>query len=424
MYLDALSEQDLRRAKELAGMKRLATGLLLLMTAIYITTQFFHGEFVWLGFLEATTEAAMIGALADWFAVTALFRYPMGIKIPHTAIIPNRKDAIAEQFGEFVQHNFLSEEVISEKVRSMDLSRRIAHWMNQPENATAIADQITAGLAGIVQVMNDDDIKIMIEQKVEMRIRNTSFAPIIGDILSFITSGKRQQELFDSIVTVGMSLLEDSDSDIRQTVQKETPWWFPGSLDKAIYNKIVRSVSRNLYEMQVDIYHPLRVRMMRMTNQFMDDLKHSEDIKEKEASIKEDLLNQPAVRDFTSSLWADIKQALLNQSEHPDAELKKAIEDAVISFGDSILEDKTLAEKIDGWADDSARYLIHTYGHEVADLISHTIEGWDPNAASERIELQIGKDLQFIRINGTIVGGLVGLAIHTLSLLPTWISFN
>ena len=296
--------------------------------------------------------------------------------------------------------------------------------MNQPENATAIADQITAGLAGIVQVMNDDDIKIMIEQKVEMRIRNTSFAPIIGDILSFITSGKRQQELFDSIVTVGMSLLEDSDSDIRQTVQKETPWWFPGSLDKAIYNKIVRSVSRNLYEMQVDIYHPLRVRMMRMTNQFMDDLKHSEDIKEKEASIKEDLLNQPAVRDFTSSLWADIKQALLNQSEHPDAELKKAIEDAVISFGDSILEDKTLAEKIDGWADDSARYLIHTYGHEVADLISHTIEGWDPNAASERIELQIGKDLQFIRINGTIVGGLAGLAIHTLSLLPTWISFN
>ena len=167
-FLDSFSVDDQLKADELVKMKRLATGLLVLMTCIYILTRIFHGEFIWLGFIEATAEAAMVGALADWFAVTALFRYPLGLKIPHTAIIPSRKDNIAKQFGDFVQQNFLSEEVISQKVRSMGLSRRVATWISQPdaeekENAAAIAEQITAGIAGIVKVMNDSEIQVMIK---------------------------------------------------------------------------------------------------------------------------------------------------------------------------------------------------------------------------------------------------------------------
>lgn len=405
-------------------MKRTATGLLVLMTLIFIISRIFHGEYAWLGFVEATAEAAMVGAIADWFAVTALFRHPLGLKIPHTAIIPNRKDSIADQFGEFVQLNFLSEDVISEKVRSMKLSRRVAAWITEPDNARAVAEQITTGLSGVVKVMNDRDIQTLIERKVESKIRSTSFAPIIGDLLTFVTSGKRQQDLFDVFVKIGTSLLEDSDADIREKVQQETPWWFPGSLDRAVYNKIVRGVSKTLYDMQVDIYHPVRVRMMQMSNEFMEQLRHSDEIKEKEIALKEDILNEPAVRDFTHSLWDDIKTALLEQSENPDAELKQAIEDAVIKFGESILADAALADKIDGWADDTARYLIRTYGHEVAGLIASTIEGWDPEVTSRRIELQIGKDLQFIRINGTIVGGLAGLVIHTLSVLPDYFDFS
>ncbi|MEX0942717.1 MAG: DUF445 domain-containing protein [Pseudomonadales bacterium] len=405
-------------------MKRLATGLLLLMTTIYIVTRFFHGQFVWLGFVEATAEAAMIGALADWFAVTALFRHPMGLKIPHTAIIPSRKNAIAHQFGVFVQQNFLSEEVISEKIRSMELSLRVANWISKPDNARAVADQVTTGLAGVVRVIGDAEVQQMIERQLAARIRSTSFSPIIGDILTFITSGRRQQELFDGAVRVGMYLLEDSDADIRSTVTRETPWWFPASVDKAIYHRIVRSVSKMLYEMQVDIYHPMRIRLVEMMNEFMEDLKHSPDIQQKETSLKEDLLKEPAVRDFTISLWADIKQAMLEQSETPSAELRRAIEESVVRFGQSILEDKSLAGKIDGWAEDSARYLIRTYGHEVADLITATIEDWDPEATSERIEIQIGRDLQFIRINGTVVGGLAGLVIHTLSILPAGLGLS
>ncbi|MBL4681482.1 MAG: DUF445 domain-containing protein [Pseudomonadales bacterium] len=417
MHLKDLTVSEQEKTVELAKMKRLATGLLCLMTIIFVVSHYFHDEYTWVGFIEATAEAAMIGAIADWFAVTALFRHPLSIKIPHTAIIPNRKDAIAEQFGEFVQQNFLSEDLISKKVQSMDLSRRVAAWLSESKNANAVAEQMTAGLAGVVRVMNDNEIQSLIERKVEDKIRTTSFAPLIGDLLSFISSGRRQQEMFNAFANIGLNLLEVGDKDIKETIETQTPWWFPGSLDKAIYKKIIRSVSKSLYEMQVDIYHPMRVRMIEMSNEFMEELKSSEDIKQKEITIKEDLLKEPAIRDFTQSLWKDIKQSLLEQSQNPDAELKKAIHDAVIHFSDSILEDDSLAKKIDGWADDSARYLIQNFGHEVANLISQTIEDWDPNAASERIELQIGKDLQFIRINGTVVGGLAGLIIYSITYL-------
>jgi uncharacterized membrane-anchored protein YjiN (DUF445 family) len=406
--------QDPVRLAELARMKLLATGLLLAMTAVYLASAYLEQFYYWASFVNATAEAAMIGAVADWFAVTALFRHPLGLKIPHTAIIPTRQNDIARQFGEFVQVNFLSEAVITEKIRSMSLSRRVAAWVVEPANARAVAEHVTDGLAGVVRVINDDSIQQMIESRVEDKIRTTSFAPMIGDLLTFITSGKRQQDLFDGAVGMGLYLLEDSDRDIRDKVAEETPWWFPDSVDKAIYHRITRSVSKMLYDMQVDIFHPLRVRLMTVVKQFLDDLKHSEDIHEKEIEIKEDLLQAPAVIDFTSSLWRDIKDVLISQSEHPDAELKKAIEDAVIRFGESILEDPVLAAKIDGWAEDSARYLITNYGHEIAALISDTIDGWDPAATSEKIEEHIGKDLQFIRINGTVVGGLVGLFIYCL----------
>ncbi|MFT7220794.1 MAG: uncharacterized membrane-anchored protein YjiN (DUF445 family) [Candidatus Azotimanducaceae bacterium] len=405
-------DQNPARIAELNRMKLLATGLLFVVALIYVVSAMFESQYYWVSYINAASEAAMVGAIADWFAVSALFKHPLGLKIPHTAIIPTRKNDIAEQFGAFVQANFLSEDVITEKIRAMKLSRRVAAWLIEPKNARALSEQMTTGLAGVVKVINDDTVQEMIERKVEDRIRETSFAPMIGDLLTFITSGRRQQSIFDGAVNMGLYMLEDSDRDIRDKVQEETPWWFPNSVDKAIYQRIIRSVSKMMYEMQTDIDHPVRVRLVNMMTDFMEDLRHSADIQEKEIALKEDLLQAPAVAEFTHSLWQDIKSALVRQSENPDAELKQAIEQAVISFGQSILEDEALAQKIDGWAEDGARHLINTYGHEIAALISETIDGWDPQATSIRIEEQIGKDLQFIRINGTVVGGLVGLSIH------------
>ena len=399
---------------ELAQMKRLAGALLLLVSTVYLISSMFEHYSPWVGFVSATAEAAMIGAIADWFAVTALFRHPLGIRIPHTAIIPSRQDAIADQFGTFVQRNFLSEQVISDRIHDMQLGHTIATWLTKPDNAHAIAEQITTGIAGMTHLVNDRDIQRVIEQRVAKGISETSFSPIIGEILSFATSGKRQQDIIDGAIDIASRFLEDSDTDIRNQVSQETPWWFPDTLDKSIYRKIVRSVSRSLYSIQVDVRHPARVRFIDMLNQFMHDLKHSEDFAKKEAAIKQDLLGHPSASQFTQSLWDDIKQSLLKQSDQSDSELTRAIEDVVANFGHTILEDPILAEKIDSWGDNAARYLIRSYGEEISDLIARTIKNWDPVATSERIEIQIGRDLQFIRINGTLVGGLIGLLIHSV----------
>ncbi|MFT4714525.1 MAG: uncharacterized membrane-anchored protein YjiN (DUF445 family), partial [Candidatus Azotimanducaceae bacterium] len=246
MFLENFTELELEKQAELQKMKHLASGLFLFVTVVYIIASIFSSQHEVIPYIQATAEASMIGALADWFAVTALFRYPLGIKIPHTAIIPNRKNSIADQFGVFVQQNFLSEEVITDKIRSIDLSRRVAHWLIKPENSHAVAEQITDGIAGVVKVMNDKDIQAMIERKLEGKIRDTSFAPLIGDVLTFLTSGKRQQAAFDAGVKIALNILEDSDDQLREKIQQETPWWFPGSLDKAVYRKIMRSTSKAL----------------------------------------------------------------------------------------------------------------------------------------------------------------------------------
>ena len=399
---------------ELARMKRLAGALLLLVSTVYLVSSLFEQYSPWVGFVSATAEAAMIGAIADWFAVTALFRHPLGIRIPHTAIIPSRKDAIADQFGTFVQSNFLSEQVISDRIHDMQLGHTIATWLTKPDNAHSIAEQITIGIAGMTHLVNDKDIQRVIEQRVAKGISETSFSPIIGELLCFVTSGKRQQDIIDGAIDIASRLLEDSDTDIRNQVSQETPWWFPNTLDRSIYRKIIRSVSRSLYSIQVDVRHPARVRLIDMLNQFMHDLKYSEDFAKKEAAIKQDLLSHPSASQFTQSLWDDIKQSLLKQKDQSDSELTRAIEDVVANFGHAILEDPVLAEKIDSWGDNAARYLIRSYGEEISDLIARTIKNWDPVATSERIEIQIGRDLQFIRINGTLVGGLIGLLIHSV----------
>ena len=400
---------------ELARMKRLAGALLLLVSTVYLVSSMFEQYSPWVGFVSATAEAAMIGAIADWFAVTALFRHPLGIRIPHTAIIPSRKDAIADQFGTFVQSNFLSEQVISDRIHDMQLGHTIATWLTKPDNAHSIAEQITIGIAGMTHLVNDKDIQRVIEQRVAKGISETSFSPIIGELLCFVTSGKRQQDIIDGAIDIASRLLEDSDTDIRNQVSQETPWWFPNTLDRSIYRKIIRSVSRSLYSIQVDVRHPARVRLIDMLNQFMHDLKYSEDFAKKEAAIKQDLLSHPSASQFTQSLWDDIKQSLLKQKDQSDSELTRAIEDVVANFGHAILEDPVLAEKIDSWGDNAARYLIRSYGEEISDLIARTIKNWDPVATSERIEIQIGRDLQFIRINGTLVGALVGLLIHSIT---------
>jgi uncharacterized membrane-anchored protein YjiN (DUF445 family) len=398
-------------------MKRRATGLLVLATLIFIATRILEPRYPWLAFLRAMAEAAMIGGLADWFAVTALFRHPMGIPIPHTAIIPARKDRVAKTLGSFVQHNFLTRDVIQARLHSLRVGERVATWIAQPENARVIARQTAKAVAAGAQVLRDDDVQALIDRSVEQGIRRARIAPIAGKLLSVITENNRHQELLDEALVLIARTVEQNHDVIRNRVERESPWWVPTAVDRKIYEKIVTSIEKTLVEIRDDPAHPLRERFDEALRTFIENLQHSEQTAARAEEIKNDLLNAEAVRRFSSSLWVDTKAALLRHAEHSEGAAAEggAMERALVAFGEAILADPELVRKVDNFITDVAVFLVDRYQQDIAGLITHTVENWDADVTTRRIELAIGRDLQFIRINGTLVGALAGLLIYAIS---------
>lgn len=408
-------EPDRYRRVELDKMKRRATALFWAVTATFIMASLLVKQYPWLSYVQATAEAAMVGALADWFAVTALFRHPLGLKIPHTAIIPHRKDSIAANFGQFVQTNFLTEAVIAERLSAVDLARQAAEWLSRPENSRHLANHVAAGLTAVVQVVNDEDILTIIEQGVEDRMRATQFAPMLAKTLPLVVAGSRHQELLYASLKLVTLVVEENKADIQAKISQETPWWVPRTVDQAIYRKIVAMLEETVREVRTNPDHPLHAKFIDLVNQFVENLESSPDILAQEEGLKEELLKHPAVREFSASLWQDLKTALLEYGANPDSNLRPPIQQGIARFGQAMGQDRAMLDKINGWLEEIARYLVRAYGHEAEQLIANTIRNWDAEATSNKVELHIGRDLQFIRINGTIVGGLVGLGIHIVS---------
>jgi len=402
------------KALELYKMKQWATGLLVVAFVVFLVSSLFAEQYVWVGFVQATAEAAMVGAIADWFAITALFRHPLGIKIPHTAIIPRRKERIAKNFGRFVREKFLSQAVISQKLVDMKVTHTLAEWLSQPQNSAFVADRITENVAAAATVIRDEAVQTLLEEKLAQQIRSTNFAPMVGHLLALIMSGDRKQEIFYSIVKVGSSFIKDNKAVIVHKINAELPFLIRG-LDKTIYRKLVDAVDNTLQEVNADPEHPLHENFNVLVERYIEDLKTSPDILAKEQGWKEELLQHPAFKAFSSSLWLDVKESLMQP--RPDRDIRPTIQHALINFAETIQHDPVLFEKVDRWLTEAISYLTQTYGYEVENLITSTIEQWDADQASQEIEYQVGRDLQFIRINGTVIGGLLGFLIHTLGFL-------
>jgi uncharacterized membrane-anchored protein YjiN (DUF445 family) len=405
-----------KQLADLRRMKRLASALFWFFTALFLISSIFVERAIWIGFVQATAEAAMVGAVADWFAVTALFRHPLGLKIPHTAIIPQRKDSIGQTLGQFVKDNFLAGEVVADKLRSMNASRNIAAWISRPANSLLLANYVAVGLAAALQVMKDEDIQELIQQNLTQQIRSAQLAPLLGNVLALITSGERKQKLVQGGVKLAAHLIEENKSTLKKKIAEETPWWLPKNVDNAIYQKIIDASERTLSEVRSDPTHPFHNQIDRLITEFIDDLKHSPDMVARESALKEDLLADPMVQDFSSSLWVELKASLIAYSSNPDTDTRKPIQQGIIRFGEAILRDEMMLVKIDGWLEEAAVYIVEEYGYEMEQLIAQTIKKWDAEETSRKMELHVGKDLQFIRINGTLVGGLVGFIIHAVSL--------
>jgi uncharacterized membrane-anchored protein YjiN (DUF445 family) len=408
-------KEDPNKQIQLDRMKRRATGLLVGATILFVVTLLLERQFPWLGFVRATAEAAMVGGLADWFAITALFRHPLGIPIPHTAIIPSRKDRIGRSLGGFVQNNFLSREVIAARLHGLRIAERIAKWIGDPPNSRRISHHVASGLAGTAQVLRDEDVQAMIDRAVITRVRKTQVAPVLGNVLSLLTADNRHQELLDEalrLISEGVSRNEEL---IRQRIREESPWWLPEAVDDRIHDKLVLAIENTLRQVAADPEHPLRERFDSALTTFIEKLRTSPEVIARAEQIKEDMLANPAVRQFSATIWGDAKQALARYADRKETDPPGAVEQGLMKLGNAVLTDAELMAKVDHWILDAVLYAVDQFRGEVAQLISHTVGQWDAEETSKKIELQIGKDLQFVRINGTLVGGLVGLLLYSIS---------
>lgn len=403
------------RARQLAGMKARAAGLLIAAAIVFGVSLYFKSAYPWLGWVQAFSEAALVGGLADWFAVTALFRHPLGIPIPHTAIIPARKDRVGQVLGGFVQRNFLNRQVVEVRLIEAKLGGRLARWLSNPANSRLVASHAARALVTAAESLRDDDVQAMIDRALADRIRATRVAPIVGKALSVITAGDRHQELLDEAIRLAARAVSENEDVIRQRIEAETPWWVPGAIDEKIFEKVVSGIERTLSEIRDQSDHPLRLRFDAALRRFIDDLHNSPDVMARAEQLKEELLSAEAVRHFSSSIWADTKAALVRRAERAEATDVDTIANALARLGQAILDDPALLERVDGWLRNGVLALVERYQSEVGDLIAYTVRGWDPTATSRRIELAIGRDLQFIRINGTLVGGLVGLILYAIT---------
>lgn len=408
------AEDEAERQRRLSRMKRWATGLLLLSTVIFVTARLLEPQHPWLGFVRATAEAAMIGGLADWFAVTALFKHPLGIPIPHTAIIPNRKDRVGVTLGMFVQRNFLNRDVVAHRLAALRPAERIAQWMMEPASGRAFARQIARALSAGANVLGDDDVQAMIGHTLLQRIRRLQIAPILGRMLSVLTAGNRHQVLLDDAIRLTARAISENQDIIRERVESESPWWIPGAIDDRIAKRIVAALERTMQAVHDDPDHPLRQRFDLALDEFIVRLQASPEVILKAEQVKEEVLNADAVKAFSASLWADAKQGIARYADDPEGFNPEAIQRGLGAMGEAVLTDPELMAKVDAWITDAVVSVVKRYEQEVAELIAHTVRQWDPKATSRRIELAIGRDLQFIRINGTLVGGLAGLALYTL----------
>jgi uncharacterized membrane-anchored protein YjiN (DUF445 family) len=415
--MQLVQQDEAERQARLDRMKKRATGLLAFATALYAVTRYFESRYPWLGVIRATAEASMVGGLADWFAVTAIFRHPLGIPIPHTAIVPTRKDRVGRTLGAFVQKNFLTREVIEGKLRTLNAGERLARWIAEPENARMIARHAASSLAAGAQMLREEDVQAMIDRGVENRIRETRVAPLVGKVLSVVTEGNRHQELLNEAIKLMSRAVEDNGDLIRQRIEQESPWWVPTAVDDKIYKKIISGIGNTLVEIRDDPYHPLRARFDQALRDFVDKLQSSPETIERAEEIKQELLDAAAVRRFSASLWHDARAALVRYAENKEGTSWATIERALNVFGETVLKDPELMKKVDDFVVEAAVFLVARYQDDVADLIAQTVRSWDPEVTSKRVELAIGRDLQFIRINGTLVGGLAGMLIYLVSRL-------
>jgi uncharacterized membrane-anchored protein YjiN (DUF445 family) len=400
----------------LQTIRRRATLLLLAVTLIFVGT-FFMPDGTGTGFLRAFAEAGMIGGLADWFAVVALFRHPLGIPIPHTAIIPNSKEGLGRNLATFIVQNFLDPALIVERLTQADPARSLGRWLIDPDNARAVSGQVAAVAAGLAEGLASDEIRTDLERVMKPQLGRLPYAQIGSRILETTVHGGHHRPVIDAGMRGIVDAMVANRSVLRQRLGDESPWWVPEQLDDAVFERAFSALVTFLLEVAADPAHPLRQTIESQLETLAERLQSDEELNQQIALRMGELIDTPEVADFIDAQWRAVARAVADAAERPESDLRESIAVALTGFGQRLTSDRELADRVDGWIISIAGPIAAAARREVGALIEVTVGRWDTEDASRRLEIWMGRDLQFVRVNGTLVGGLAGLVIHSAVLV-------
>jgi uncharacterized membrane-anchored protein YjiN (DUF445 family) len=407
------------RQRDLRRMKMLATGLLLVATVIFLLARWWEVNDgpIWIGYVRAMAEAGMVGALADWFAVTALFRRPMGLPIPHTAIIPTKKDVLGDSLGTFVGENFLAEDVVRDKLARVQVSSRVGSWIGQEANADRITAEIATVARAVVTVLRDDDVQEVIEQVLVRKLMERPVGPPLGTVLEGVLADGAHYRLVDLVCDRAYDWVTANHDTVLRIVHDRAPTWSPRFVDDLIADRVFLEVQNFAWAVKTDPEHPLRKAVDKFLVDFASDLQNDPETIERAERIKYQIVGHPDVQRFIGQAWGTVKGLILDAAADPSSALRTRVRDGLVALGTRLTTDPDLRAKVEGWLAEAAAYVVRHYRGEITTLITDTVERWDAEETSRKVELQVGRDLQFIRINGTVVGSLAGLVIYAVGQL-------
>jgi uncharacterized membrane-anchored protein YjiN (DUF445 family) len=400
-------------------MKVVATSFLVGATIIFLVCTWAqsHGAAAWVGYVRAAAEAGMVGALADWFAVTALFKHPLGLPIPHTAIIKRKKDQLGEGLGTFVRENFMSPDVIGTKLRDAQVASRTGKWLCEPVNANRVAAEASTVLRVLVEMLRDEDIQQVLDRMIVKRIAEPKWGPPVGRVLTSLLEERRQEALIQLLADRAFEWSLNSNEIIARVIERDSPTWSPRWVDNLIGERIHRELVDFTDKVRRNPDHELRRSATKFLFEFAADLQNDEATIARAEKVKDQIMARDEVAKAAETAWTAAKRIIVESVEDPSSTLRTRIADSVVHIGESLRDDVELRDKVDNWIIRAAQHLVAEYGTEITAIITETIERWDADMASDRIELHVGRDLQFIRINGTVVGSLAGLTIYSIAQL-------
>jgi uncharacterized membrane-anchored protein YjiN (DUF445 family) len=419
-FAGADQEADAERRRGLRRMKLVALSFLIGASVIFLACQWAEARHVaaaWVGYVGAAAEAGMVGALADWFAVTALFKHPLGLPIPHTAIIKRKKDQLGEGLGTFVRENFLSAEVVETKLRDAQVPSRLGKWLSDASHAQRVAAEAGTVLRVLVELLRDDEIQQVIDRMIVRRIAEPQWGPPVGRMLSTLLAENRQEALIQLLADRAFQWSLNAGTVIQRVVERDSPTWSPRFVDQLVGDRIHRELMDFTDKVRRSPDHELRRSATRFLFEFADDLQNDPDTIARADAVKDQLMARDEIANAAATAWRTLKRLVLEGVDDPSSTLRTRIADTVVRVGESLRDDVELRDKVDNWMVRAAQHLVSQYGVEITAIITETIERWDAEEASTRIELHVGRDLQFIRINGTVVGALAGLLIYAAAQL-------